>query len=96
MRKLVRRAVVVAIGEDAIRLALRIVELVVAQQPEEADEAEQAEEHRDRDQDREDVHWRSPRRSAFRQTTSELADMVMAAKSGVTDPVNATGTVMKL
>lgn len=88
--------IVVAVRQNARRLPLRILELAVAKQPEEGDEADASEQERGRNEDRQDVHVRFPIRSAFRQTASELIDMVIAAKIGVTSPKKATGTVTKL
>lgn len=88
--------VVIAVRKDSVRLALEVFELVVSEQPEEGHEPEQTQANRHRDEEGEDVHGRRPSRSALRQTTSELADMVIAANSGVTRPAKAIGTVTKL
>ena len=63
-----------------------VVELVVAERPEEGEQADPAEDQRHRDEDREDVHVRRPSRMALSETMIELKDIAMAATSGVTKP----------
>ena len=93
----VRRMVVVAIRENPGGLALRIVELVVAESPEEPGEREATQRQRSRNEDDEDVHDDDRgSRMAFSTTTIELADMKIAARSGVTSPARATGTATTL
>jgi hypothetical protein len=77
-------------------LAVGVVELVVAEHPQEAEERDGAEHERGGDQDDADVQRPGPRRSAFSATVSELSDMAIAAISGVTRPASASGTKSRL
>lgn len=88
--------VIVAIGKDSFGIAFGIVVLVRTQAPEERNQADSAENQRNGNQDRQDVHSVRPRRMALSETTIELADMAMAAMSGVTKPAKAIGTVTML
>jgi len=93
----VRRIVVVAIREHPGRLPLRIVELVVPEGPEKSGERATAQYQRGWNQNDEDVHDDGRgSRMAFSTTTIELADMKIAARSGVNSPARATGTATTL
>lgn len=91
-----RRFIIVPIRQDPHTVAFGILELIVAQHPEEAAKAQQSEKQRHRDEDCKTGHDRPLRRMALRQTISELPDMAIAANRGVTSPAKATGTVMML
>lgn len=87
----------VLVYQDAVGGAFGIVELAVAQRPEERHEAEETEAQRNRDQEQQAVHRTArAKRSEFATTTSELADMAAAAISGVSRPAMASGTARTL
>lgn len=87
----------VLVDQDAHRGALRIVELPAAQRPVKRGQPGKAEAQRDRYEEDEAVHFAAPlNRSALATTMIEEVDMAMAAISGVTLPITASGTARTL
>lgn len=92
---------ILVVDQDPHRGAVQILELAAPERPQERHEAEQAEQERGRDQYEQDVHpkGRPPprrRRSAFRVTRMDDADMAAAATIGVTRPATASGIASAL
>jgi len=89
------RAIIIV--QDPVGSAVQIVILIRVYRPQKRPEAEQAKPQGNRDQINNNVHSAPPfKRSAFNVTTSDEADMAMAAISGVTLPVTAIGTAIQL
>lgn len=93
------RPVIPVLGQDAVGVAFRVVELAGAHGPDEGGEADGSEEEGDGDQDDKDFHWRGRpyfSRMAFRETVIEDKDIAKAAARGVAEPISAKGTAMTL
>lgn len=90
-------SVVLVVEEDAVGRAFRVVELAMAQGPEEGGKAREAETERNGYQEQQAVHLTAlARRSELATTISELADIAAAAMSGVSKPATARGTASTL
>ena len=77
------------------RIASRIVILPVAQGPEEGTQAKPAQNKRNRDQPKQNIHGYFIR-MALSETVTDDSDMAMADISGVAKPNSANGTAMTL
>ena len=87
----------VLVDQDAVGGAFGVVELAMAQGPEERDEPGEAEAERDRYQEEQAVHLTAlASRRELATTISELADIAAAAISGVSRPASASGTARTL
>src|SRR5690606_19579475 len=90
-------SVVLVVEQDSVGRAFGILELAVAQRPEERREAGEAQSERNGDQEQQAVHLTAfASRSELATTTSELADIAAAAISGVSIPASASGTASTL
>ena len=97
----------VVVAEDAMRRSFEIVELAASCRPPETRTDQKREHDRQRDQEKENVHFRCRRciavseasaasRHAFPTTTSEETDMPTAAASGDRWPLAASGMASAL
>ncbi len=77
--------------------SIKILELTRPQGPEKTDKAHQAQQQRDRDQDRQTVHPAADLSlSALATTMIDEPDIASAATNGVTNPAKASGTARPL
>lgn len=88
------RVIVPFIGQNALSIALGIVELPTLKRPKKRHQPKPAQPKRHRNEECDDLHQRSL--SAFSVTEIELADIASAAISGVAKPASAKGTAMVL
>ena len=93
-----KSAVPIVVHENALRGAVQIVVLTVADRPEERGKPSQAQEERGRNEDRQRRNHGSPALSlsALSVTRSEDDAMAIAAISGVTRPSAANGMAIAL
>src|SRR5690606_3510671 len=90
-------SVVLVVEQDPIGRAFRIVELAMAQRPEERGKPGEAEAERNRYQEQQAAHLTAlASRNDWATTTSDLADVAAAAISGVSRPATASGTANTL
>ena len=90
--------IVPVVPQDAVTVALGIVELVASKRPDEGDKANAPQKQRNRNQIDERFHDASPyrSRSALSDTVIEDDDIAKAAINGVAKPRSATGTAIML
>lgn len=89
----------VAVLQNAMGRADRVVVLMVPDRPDAGEQGDEAQGDRSRTEKEKDVHGASLTpfiRRAFSVTTSEEADMAIAATSGLTSPRIATGAATRL
>ena len=82
-------------GQDAVGIALRIIELAVPHGPDEGDKANSPQKQRNRYENAEDRHDYFSLR-ALSETVIEDKDIANAAARGVARPTKAIGTAMIL
>lgn len=86
--------IVVIVAQDAMGVALGIIELALAQHPPERGQTDTTETKADRDEDTEDFHQRSLR--ALSDTVRDEVDIASAAIRGEHRPATASGTASRL
>ena len=87
--------IVIITGQDAVRIAMGVIELALFQRPEEGHKANPPQKQRYRNQNCQDCHVYFSL-SAFRVTEIDDSDMAKAAASGVAAPTKASGTATTL
>src|SRR3546814_11315320 len=97
----ISRPVLLLVDEDAVGSAVQVLELAALHRPEERAEPGEAHQQRQRDQEAQNAHAAPSRpaararRSELPTTRSEMADLAIAANSGVRNPKMASGTARK-
>lgn len=86
--------IVVIVAEDTVGIALRIIELTLAQHPPEGRKTDAAQKQADGNKNAKDFHYRNL--SALSDTVKDELDIASAAISGEHRPATASGTASKL
>lgn len=89
------------VKQNALRRPVEIVELAGPHAPQEGKQPEPAQAQRNGNEEQQHRHDRfplfvRPTRNAFKTTMIDELDMAMAAMSGVTSPMMASGTAARL